>query len=44
MNMPPASHLAAVVRAVDVCPCRLTGTKTEFLLLKRAPDVVYAGT
>jgi dihydroneopterin triphosphate diphosphatase len=44
MNMPPASHPAAVVRAVDVCPCRLTGTKTELLLLKRAPDVVYAGT
>lgn len=42
--MPPTSHPAAVVRAVDVYPYRLTDGAPEFLLLKRAPAVADAGT
>lgn len=44
MNAPFAPYPAAVVRVVDVYPYRMTGGAPEFLLLKRAPDVAYAGT
>ena len=34
---------ALLVRVVDVYPYRLAGSRPEFLLLRRAPGVLYAG-
>ena len=44
MSAPSTAYPVAVVRAVDVYPYRVTDTGPEFLLLKRAPGVAYAGT
>lgn len=44
MNASSPAYPATIVRVVDVYLYRITDSGPEFLLLKRAPGVAYAGT